>query len=234
MRNREQRIESIAFDLVAGHIILDHAGTRVLLDTGSPHSVGPDGQLDLHGTPIPLKRDYMGVTASDLEKFVGTRVDVLLGSDALINFTIVIDVPDLTMTLWPNTITPGKSEVAIWSLMGIPVVEVAIGESRIPMFFDTGARLSYLDRNISRRYPVVGREVDFHPCFGEFETEIRKALVSVGGSEATLRWGELPRTLRRTLMKGGPQGIIGTEFLNTYKVGLSLHRSVINLTRHDA
>jgi hypothetical protein len=54
--------------------------------------------------------------------------------------------------------------------MGIPIIEAVIGNDRVRMFFDTGAKLSYLDPLRTSIYSPSGTENYFYPGLGEFST----------------------------------------------------------------
>ena len=67
--------------------------------------------------------------------------------------------------------------------MGIPIIELFINNQKLKFFLDTGAKLSYLSNNFTANYNSIGREIDFYPGVGEFETECYEILTSIGNRD---------------------------------------------------
>ncbi len=95
-------------------------------------------------------------------------------------------------------------------------------------FLDTGTRLSYLDPAAVTGRPV-GREKDFFPIVGEFETDVYEAEIEFAGLRFRGRFGLLPTLLQQSMAALGAQWVIGSELLQQFPVLLDLqhHRIMI-------
>jgi hypothetical protein len=64
--------------------------------------------------------------------------------------------------------------------MGVPNVTVRVGSNHFRMFFDTGARISYLQDDSIAEFPPAGNVTDFYPGVGQFNTSTHEVPVSIG------------------------------------------------------
>ena len=206
-----------------GHVILESGGARVLLDTGAPVSVGSVRDWKFEGVPVPLERDYYGVTTEKLSAHIGAGIDVLLGMDVLGERVFQIDVEAGELRfLERDAPLPAGEVVPIKPLVGIPTVAFQLDGTDIRAFLDTGARLSYISDQLIASYPEVATVRDFHPSAGLFETAVRLVPVTFGSLWATLHSGSLPPVLDERLSAAGVQGIVGTDLLEQYIVTFSM------------
>ena len=107
-------------------------------------------------------------------------------------------------------------------LLGVPIVEATVRGHARRLFFDTGAKLSYANDEIVAGLASTGRERDFYPGFGTFETDVYDVPVVLGGIEATVPCGVLPPLLRLVLLMGGAHGILGTAIFDHADVAFAL------------
>jgi len=206
-----------------GHVILESGGARVLLDTGAPISVGSIQDWTFEGVPVPLERDYYGVTTERLSAHIGAGIDVLLGMDFLGQrpFQIDVEAGEFRFLDADEPLPPGEV-VPIQPLVGIPTVGFRLDGTDVRAFLDTGARLSYLSGQLIATYPEVATVRDFHPSAGLFETPVRLVPVAFGSLWATLHSGALPPVLDERLSAAGVRGILGTDLLEQYIVTFSM------------
>jgi len=100
------------------------------------------------------------------------------------------------------------------------------------MFLDTGAKISYLNKELVGTLEQVGVEKDFYPGFGEFETPIYPVPMLIAEDAITLNCGVLPQPLELTLLLGGCRGIIGAQLMKEYKVLFSYPKNEITLFKY--
>ena len=112
--------------------------------------------------------------------------------------------------------------------MDVPSAEIRIGARHGIAFLDTGARLSYIDPAAVTGRPV-GREKDFFPLVGEFETDIYEVDIELAGLQLRGRFGMLPQQLEQSMAALGAQWVIGSELLQQFPLVLDLqhHRIMI-------
>ena len=89
--------------------------------------------------------------------------------------------------------------------LDVPTAEVRIGARHGIAFLDTGARLSYMDPAAVTGRPV-GREKDFLPMFGEFETDVYEAEIELAGLQLRARFGLLPTPLQQRWPRSAGSG----------------------------
>jgi hypothetical protein len=219
------------FELVNGHVIVECDGRRVLVDTGSPASLGPTGTWQFCGVPVTLADGMLDVTPARIGEWVGTRVDVLLGADVLarLRFTIDLDDDGEGGEIRFERPAQGGAAIDLTAFMGIPIATVTVAGQPVRAFVDTGAKLSYLDTGLAAAFPVIGSETDFHPGIGEFETDVRRVPLEIAGHTVALRCGVLPGILRATLSLADAQAIIGTDLLRHGTVTFAQPDGVLTL-----
>lgn len=224
-------MSTYSFHLVDGHILAKIENKIALVDTGAPHSVGTPSPWTVAGKSFPLTGNYLGVTPQKLSEFVGSRVDILLGADILGEFDLTINLREQSISLEANAVDFKGEPFSIDDFMGIPIVTVKIAGESVRAFFDTGAKLSYLDPDLASGFPQVGEEQDFYPGLGKFVTRTHRVDFKFGNFAVPLTCGILPELLQMTLMMADTRGIVGTEFLKSFDICLSSQRKKIILRK---
>jgi len=219
------------YDLVDGHIIVRDGASRLLIDTGAPSSVGEASSLAFAGETRSVAQDYMGVTPAFLGSKIGSPVHALIGADILNRFDVTIDPSQSVVTLNEGEEHLIGEPIPLDDFMGIPIVLASIGGQTIRVFFDTGAKLSYLAPEITAAFPRDGAEQDFYPGLGSFQTDTFTVPISVGSEQFVLRVGVLPELLQMALMKADTGGILGTAVLESHSVCLAPRRGTMRLTK---
>lgn len=225
---REHVYRCYRFD---SHILAEIGQDRVLIDTGSPSSIGDGGTIRIGNSEYQIAPAFMGATVNEIGRLIATRISALLGMDILNRLDLRIDLDDGKFTVTEGTMNFGGTNIPTGSFQGVPIIRVGFGHGEEKCFFDTGAKLSYLHSSLAGSYPVVGADTDFFPGFGEFRTEVRKARVKIGGRGYNIRFGTLPPILEAGLLLAGVKGIIGSVLCEGNVVGVSGRRNLINVER---
>jgi hypothetical protein len=212
-----------------GHLFLELNGELWLFDTGAPASFGTAGHLVLAGEPFTFGTSYMGLTVEALVRFVGVPCVGLLGADVLGSFDHLLDTARSTLTISTGELAHGGHRLPLSNFMGIPILTTRIGGNDYPMFFDTGAQISYFQGESLADFPPAGSVTDFYPGFGQFQTDTHLMEVMLGEVAFTLRCGRLPGLLGATLMMAGTEGIIGNSILAHRVVGYFPRRHALVL-----
>lgn len=222
---------SYRYELVEGHIIVAASNQRLLVDTGAPSSVAYSSPLAFAGGHYPVQRNYMGVSPESLSNSVGTPIHALVGADVLNQYDILIDPTACDLKMSDEDLPLEGTTLGLDHFMGIPIIEVIVAQDRVRMFFDTGAKLSYLDPDRTRDFQSTGTERDFYPGFGDFTTNAYDVPITLGSETVVLRVGNLPELLQMTLMMADTAGILGTAILETHRVLLSPRRGIVTFER---
>ena len=220
--------------VLGGHVILRQGDQVLLLDTGSPVSVGQRSTCRFLGRDFPVQSTYNGMTTDQLSETLGTHIDVLLGADVLAQFRVSIDTETCRVAFGDDQWLTGAKVLPLHSVGGIPVVDVTVAGKARRMLLHTGATVSCLRGADTRPYPCTGVARDFYPGLGEFATELRLVPITFGNQVDELECGSLPPVLERALLMVGVHGLVGTNLLRTFKLGWSPGFYEMRLLRHAA
>ena len=220
MKNGKKK--SYQINLFKGHAIIVDGENTILIDTGAPSTIHDTKNIEFCGKIYHCATNQMGLTVEKLSEMLGTKITTLLGNDILSNYKILFDYRNKLVLFNSEEHEFIGEEVKISSFMGIPIIELSVSNKPLKFFIDTGAKLSYLSNNFTKNYKSVGKEVDFYPGVGEFETDCYEILTNIGNREFLVKYGNLPDLLQVTLMLGGTNGIIGFDFFNSFKIELDI------------
>jgi hypothetical protein len=220
--------------VLGGHLILRHDAQVLLLDTGSPVSVGRGSPWRFLGRDFPIQSRYNGMTTEELSETLGTQIDVLLGADVLAQFRVTIDTETSRVAFGDDEWLAGARVLPLHTVGGLPVVDVSLAGRSRRMLLHTGATVSCLASGDTGPYPCVGTARDFYPGLGEFATELRVVPITFGSHTDELECGSLPTALERALLMVGVHGLVGTNLLRSFKLGWSPGFHEMRLLRHTA
>ena len=219
----------IHFEKHDNHIIADIAGKKALIDTGSPATIGTES-FPFAGKMYPVHGEFGGASLSAISGELGTRIDWLVGADALSGYRITIDWNAQTLSVDDSSEETGG--IPLTFKMGVPVVSAEINGAPVLMVFDTGAKISYAMSEVTDSVPATGTVSDFYPNFGTFETSTRNMRVSIASEAAELTVGQLPDDLGGLLLMMGVNGIIGNDLFKAYpRIAIDYPRKRLYLKR---
>lgn len=212
-------MQQLPLHLIDGHLFLVAEDEHWLIDTGAPSGFGESRSITIAGKDFDLGDNYLGMDAATLSDHVGIRCVGLLGADVLGEFDHIFDVPNETLTVSSESLVHDGEAVPVEHFMGIPVLNVRVGDEEHRMFFDTGAQLSYFQHDSLSDFPAVGTVSDFYPGVGQFETATHTVPMAISGILFELQCGKLPELLAMTLMMANTTGIVGNVILENRVTG---------------
>ena len=218
--------------LLDGHVIIRMNTFDYIVDTGSPFSFGRGSTIVIRGKTFTINiSGAMGLTAESISSLSGLQVDGLIGMDILMHFDIRLTRDQVTFSLTAIHHADAAIKIPIVeTILGVPVINLRIDHQDRRMFFDTGAKVSYLSEELLVG-DSVGQMEDFYVTIGTYTTNIYKIDVSIGGTVETLTFGSLPSSIRGLIGMGRTKGIIGTELLKKYSLILSNSTRILILER---
>jgi len=227
-------VYTIPYRMVDGHIIVtSEDGTICLIDTGSPCSVGNAEIVMFAGGRHPLKPDFLGKAVDELPGPIGVRIDVLMGADILNRYDMLIDPVRQVLVFSDEELDLEGEALPIGQAMGVPIVTADAAGRRMKMFFDTGAKVSYVDEKTANEYPQVGTAQDYYVTVGPFQTAIHRIPMLLGRLTIDLECGTLPQSLQLSLAAAGAAGILGNAILERFMVAyLPRRERIILMKRH--
>ena len=164
-----------------------------------------------------------------LTREVGTRVDILLGTDILKDYYVTLNLPANLVHFSQRPFSRDGIRVPFTSLMGTPICTAVVNGLEQKMIVDTGARLTYVDKALTAGLEPTCTEQDFYPTIGTFETPVYELPVTIGGQLLTMHCGVLPPALEQGIRLTGASGIIGTQLYENFIVTLAYPDSEIVL-----
>ena len=216
---------TLPLELKNGHLFVELHGKSWIIDTGSPTSFGRPGSLDFAGRRFPLAE--VGLSAEVLSSYVGHACDGLLGVDVLNQFDLLVDAPGGRLVVADGALDHPGEQVELDEFMGIPLVKVAIGGQIHPMFFDTGAQISYFQDESLADYPPAGRVNDFYPGIGQFMVDTHHVPMAIGQIALTAACGRLPGLLAMSLSLAGADAVLGNVLLANRPIGYFPRRKLL-------
>jgi hypothetical protein len=228
-------------ELCNGHcVICGDNRQKYLVDTGSPFSLAKSGEIGLFNQRFQASKALLGVSLKQISSFVGTEIDGLIGADILENTEIIFDfLYDPALTFYLNGNRPNsafachelfdgrgicignhKGLMAKLEIVGsVPIINAKINNQDVKLFLDSGAKLSYIHPSFVANIPSEGKESDFNPMYGDFETNTYTLTTNIvlsaeiGGITKPIKYGVLPELLQLPLQMTGVQGVVGYGLL---------------------
>ena len=221
--NKQSRLSTLDYPLrlVNGYPIALIDGKYVLIDTGSPVTIGDEPEWFFLNELRHPSQDLAGVNAAFLSREVGTRVDILMGTDIMQASYVTLDLQAGLVHFSQRLLHGGGMRVPFKSLMGTPICTLEVAGRLQKMIIDTGAALTYVDKALAAGAVQTGTRQDFYPTIGRFETPVYELPVTIGGEQLTIRCGVLPPLLQQGIRLTGADGILGTQLYEHFIVTLA-------------
>jgi NAD-dependent deacetylase len=108
------------------------------------------------------------------------------------------------------------------------VIETVVDDENVKMFFDTGAKISYIHSKFTNNIAIFGQSNDFFPGYGRFDLETCHLKTHIGTKGINIRYGKLPEDLEERLLQY-TDGIIGIDLLKSFNCLLSFKRNTMVL-----
>lgn len=222
-------IENFFFKLTCfdNHAIINSEDDVILIDTGSPATIHKSNNIIFLGQSFDTSTDLMGMTNETISELLGMHVTTLLGTDILRNFKMLFDYRNAEVRFSRNDFDFSGQISPINTIMGVPLVELEVAGNKVNCALDTGAKISYLASTLTTSYTSVGKERDFYPGLGNFETECYNIDTALGEEHFLVKYGNLPGVLEMALMMTGMKGVIGSDLFRNFKVLVDLENCKI-------
>ena len=219
--------QSIEVNVCEGILCADFNEGRLIIDTGSPVSLGPDITVHVLGSAIKLNSSFGAYVWSDVQKSLPFDAVGLIGVDAFSDATLGFDVANGTVVRLESSIEGAQSSF----VMGSPVISCQIGEDKLRCVLDTGAGLSYLKHHeVASFGQVLGKQEDFHPILGQFEIETVACSLILGEQVITEVFGLATENLRTLMETAQIDGILGTSFFGQGVIEIDFANEIVGFS----
>jgi hypothetical protein len=209
--------EVYRLEIVDGHMIAHLAGALALVDTGAPLSLGTGRSFVVLGkTRQPPTSFTKALRTASRE--LGREIDWIIGNDILGLSTVVLDWRGKTITFGGEAaVVDSGQSISVDGCHTVPVIKFGVAGWPVRAFLDTGAWLSYASPRAVAGLRSVRTERDFHPHFGEFETEVYRLAIQVGERAIDTEFGVLPAR-QRAFLKGTDGWVLGSDFFRERRI----------------
>lgn len=213
-------------DFYDGHLIINNDGQKVLVDTGSPVSIGRSNHFLFMDQEHNCMTSYLGQDINAFAEMIGYDIDVLMGMDVIGNYNMLTDYKSAKVTFSTEDI-PFESVciISIAQTKGVFFVVLKVKGEDVRLFLDTGAKISYIAETYTSGETAIEVLEDFYPMIGQFTTPIYAMEASIGGQSFPVKFGKLPKLIALPLQMVGIEGIIGYDLFSKYKVLLDFHNN---------
>lgn len=223
--------EAYTLQVHRGIPVFESDGARLAVVTGSPVSFA-SRPFRLMGQTYQLPATFGGITPETIGRHAGTHLDGVIGGDILARYECLLDAGQRRLVLSRGALGCDGMSLRTPLHLNVPSAEVRIGARTGVALIDTGTRLSYIDPAAVTGQPA-GREKDFFPALGEFETDVYDREIELAGLRVRGRFGVLPPALQQSLKALGAQWIIGSDLLTDLPLLLDLAHHRIMLVQQQ-
>ena len=214
-------------NFVNNHLLIQDGDATILVDTGSPITIHVDQELQFAGETYQVTTNALGNTIEKLKSLSKLEFTTLMGLDILSKYKVIIDYKNSEISFFTkDELNPNGDICTFKMMMGAIIIPIEINGKTCDMILDTGATLSYID--ISMTKGLISRETitDFSPLVGgQFSTPVFEIESSFNGVPFNCRYGNLPSTIALMMKMIGVWGVIGYDFLNSFKIMIDISDS---------
>lgn len=195
-------------------------GSRWVLDTGAPFSLGDADRHPLEATQSLNRSIEVSpghhANALTVSQYLGISVAGVIGCDFLNHHDLIFDFSAGELKFGDDILRTGQRHALSFppALKGLPTIKAKVGGQEGDFIFDTGAQISYFfgtpptDR-------IDGEEIlDFWLGEGVFRAQTYAAKVAFTDYATSLRFGVPPPSLREAFRPQGILGIIGLDLIS--------------------
>jgi len=219
--------ESIEVVVRGGILCADFNEGCLIIDTGSPVSLGPDIPVRVLGSVVQLNSRFGSYTWTDIQESLPFAAVGLVGVDAFSDAVLGFDVANNTLARLDVSIDGDETAF----VMGSPTVQCQIGEERLSCILDTGAGLSYLRSDDEAVFgQALGKQHDFHPMLGAFEVETVACSVVLDDQSLTETFGIATGALRQLMDTANIDAILGTAFFQQSLIEIDFQNEIVGIT----
>ena len=218
---------SIDVDVRDGILCADFNEGRLIIDTGSPVSLGPDIAIQILGSAVQLNSSFGNYAWAQIQESLPFDAVGLVGVDAFTDAVLGFDLGNNTLARLSGPLK-GPS---VPFVMGSPIIKCQVGEDSLLCLLDTGAGLSYVQNNVlADPGNVFEAREDFHPLLGRFNVETAEYPMTIDNHTMIDTFGLATPDLSQLLSIAKIDAILGTSFFRKAIVEVDFQSEVVIIT----
>jgi hypothetical protein len=158
---------------------------------------------------------------------------MLMGTDIMDNYYLTVDLPQKKLYFSKEPILEEGIRIPIAKRHGTPKIKMNVNEKEVDVYFDTGARMVYLDKEWFDGMQAYREESDFWQPEGNFITPVYKLPVTLSGDTKFYDAGITPPQLSKSLRMMELKGLLGAELFEHYQVSIAFPEQTLVLQPHS-
>ena len=171
--------------------------------------------------------NFNGINIHQFSDLIGTPIDMIMGTSILNDYRVLFDYRNSEITFGDEKLDMKGETIHFSKVSGIPILEVELSTRKVQCLLDSGAKLSYLEANITRHYKSLRDENDFYPGHGHFTIPCFDINTKFGQEDILVGYGNLPGVLSQLLTSIGKDGLLGFDFFKNFKLLLDLKNNLL-------
>lgn len=224
------------FNLINNHILITietNVGNKVcVFDTGSPLTLFFDDNVreySIDGITYNCNACQSQMAAMltqfrpRIEKMIGVPIDGFIGTDIIMNSSIVINFPNEQLEISLDNILL-ENGVRMDNIHGLPIFDISINGRVLRAAFDSGAMYSFVASHFVENLglePLNRTTMDFNPTFGEFEISLFNGEIKIGDTNLGTQTIAIGSGYDNALRAVGVDAFIGNDTLKNSEVCIS-------------
>ena len=213
--------QTFKIEVYRGHLIMKCSGKDVLLDTGSPWTLGSGETLEFMGRTVSCESGVSMYTIDSVRQLLGRDIDVLMGMNVFNGMCMLVDLTAGEVTFSDEPLT---LENAVTTSLERPnnlvTIRAEVSGMPVNLVVDTGAQLSYLNDQYIAGLNPIGTHEDFHPLMDRYEVPIYGLPVKIAGRDLDVVWGGSTPGVSALISQVGADGVLGYDLFKQGKVVL--------------
>ena len=198
-------------------------GNEVLLDTGSPMTLGKGQTLEFMGRSVRCEESAMGYSFDTIKQQLGRDIDALLGMDTLGSLCMLVDCEAGEVVFSDEPMAPDNA--VNFPLLVSPVgVMTEVDGKVVKLVVDSGAQLSYFDEQLLEGLEPTDVREDFYPGIGTFEVPVYDVMIDLDGIQLQAQCGAIPASVLMDISKINVGGVIGQDLFASHKVAFDFQQ----------
>ncbi len=198
---------------------IEENGNIILIDTGSFQTIHRAENLIFNSKNYKSTINHYGTTIDYISKMVRKNFTTLLGMDVLSNYYVLFDYRKNIVKFSEEEIDIDGKEIKFiesfspHSEIIPPIIEFKVDNMPLNLFIDTGSKISYIDKELSKNHKSIEVIEDFFLEYGKFKTNCYQIITYLQDEQFFVKYGNFPDDLY--LFIDVPM-IIGYDLFNNF------------------
>ena len=213
--------ETFKLEVYKGHLIMTCNDNEVLIDTGSPETIGKGQTLEFMGKKVRCRESMMGFSFNSVIELLGRDIDALMGMNQLGSLCMLVDCEagEVTFSDEPLALDNATSLPLRVSAFGV-MTEAEVAGRHANLIVDTGAQLSYINEPYVDGLESIGMREDFHPFMGRYKVATYDMTVKLADRPMKMVCGASPAQVQQLIAIINADGVLGHDLFTQGKVVL--------------